>query len=192
VAARIGTAGWRVPVAAAILGLLAGAGVTATYFLDRINNQRNRLARLEQQLVNVEHTQQNVTTALTSGSLKWLGSPSVRIVSMRGTDDASKSRARLLWRPKAQKAHFVSASLPNRDEPERYALWFVTETGQYHRAGQFKVNGSGVASFDLTPPKMSPDPIRQVQIAPIMPTDAETEAPATRPQEALFAGAWTR
>lgn len=132
---------WRWLAAASIAALIASA-----YFnyrmVGELREVRGQLARMEDERSVLAQELQVQRAALTeaNGQLAVVLAPAARTVSLNGTDNAPRAKARIYWDQTDHSVHLAVADLPDAPEGRQYQLWALVD-GKPMDAGVFDASG---------------------------------------------------
>lgn len=150
---------WRWLAAASVLALIASA-----YFnfrmLGELREVRTQLARMEDERSVLAEELQVQRAALTDANdqLAVVLAPATRNVTLVGTPNAPKAKARVYWDETGHAVHLAVADLPEAPEGKQYQLWALFD-GKPVDAGVFDASGrtlwnmkdvSGAQAFAVT------------------------------------------
>ncbi len=154
---RGGRPAWLRP---AFYGGLAASIATALIFSYLLFTQHQANERLRLALAQREAELVEVRDAArqTGDAIRFIQSPALQVVNLKGTDAQKGATARLLWDPASNALRLYAAGLPPLPPDRAYELWLINSSSAKIPAGTFTVNDSGKAVFANALPQ-SPGPL---------------------------------
>jgi hypothetical protein len=130
----------------ALAGGAIAAGIMAAIFWQAENRQRQELASLQAQLNDTRATidQLKSRTDLTNDAVRVMAervqmmqSPGVQMVSLEGTKEQPKAKARAYWDADKKKVYFYAADVAPAPAGMAYELWIIDDKSNKIPAGMF-------------------------------------------------------
>ncbi len=143
----------------ALIAGTAAAAVTAAVFWYSSSQQRKSVAVLRRELDEARAAIQKLQTSVAQAndSIQLLKSPSVQLVSLEGTAEQPRAKARVYWDQVRGEWHFYASNLKPLDDARAYELWLIDAGQRKTPAGTFKVSQGGEATLVAqAPPPPTP------------------------------------
>lgn len=154
---------WRIGFGRTAMLCAAAAAVafTATYLVmtsnirqyDReLHRLQGGIAELEQETKEVNEfiAQMRDTLARAEKVMKVLGSSALQIVPLRGSESHPDAFGWLLWDRSTNICQAIMRSVAPAEEGGVYSLWLERAEDKPVRAGEFRIDESGIANFSLS------------------------------------------
>lgn len=140
----IGPALWGAGVAACIGGLIAINGIM--YYKKSIDKLNDKLVRTDVEMRQLQGTIKEAGKE--AGQVNRLvGSPSVQVVTLKGTQPQPLAGGRLLWDGATKSVRFYGVNLKNLSAAQTYELWLINDQQRKIPVGTFVVDAGGQGSF---------------------------------------------
>ncbi|HVS16135.1 MAG TPA: anti-sigma factor [Thermoanaerobaculia bacterium] len=171
---------WARWALAASVFLVLGLGALSGALYERLEDQGQRLAELEQRFGWFEQTASDHEVETLQASVRFLSSPEMRACSLEATSaDQPSARGTVYMNPQAGRWMLVANDLAPAPPGELYRIWFITESGPVS-GGSFRVE-DGRGRIEIGAEQLPPG-LRAVSIT-IEPA-AQQEGPSG--QQVLF------
>jgi anti-sigma-K factor RskA len=127
-ARRTRSAGWMVGALAASLAFIALA-VSLVLLWNRYNTMQQEMAQLTDKLGQAqgELARERDTLAREREAKELISAPEARIITLAGTEMATRARARFVYDRKTGRAMLMADDLPPAPAGKAYQLWFIAE-----------------------------------------------------------------
>ena len=129
----------------ALIAGTAAAAITAAVFWYFFDQQRRSVAVLRRGLDDAQAAirQLKTSVAQANDSILLLKSPSVQLVSLEGTTEQPRAKAKVYWDQARGEWHFYAANLKPLGDGKTYELWLIDSDQRKTPAGTFEVSSGG-------------------------------------------------
>lgn len=146
---------WLGSTAASLVAASVAAMMTYMAVSIPAHNQRDELDALKTRIAQkdqlIHDMQQRVETI--DQAMQMLRSPSLKVVSLGGTESQPQARGRVFWDTNRRQWHFYADGMAQPGSGKTYELWWITSDDRKIPAGTFDVDSTGRGSLVVDLPE---------------------------------------